>query len=59
MDMGLITTGDFANTSDIMNAPMNRQEMSMVLVRAMDALGEDTSAKVSKDRIPDYNKECN
>jgi hypothetical protein len=32
MDMGLIKTGDFANTPEIMNAPMNRQEMSMILV---------------------------
>lgn len=56
VDMGLINEYEFNSSADVMNKPMTRQEMAMVLVRAMDALGEDTSNKVPESRIPDYNK---
>ena len=54
VDMGLINEYEFNYSDDVMNKPMTRQEMAMVLVRAMEALGEDTSAKVPESRIPDF-----
>lgn len=51
---GLIKGSEFAIAPEVMNVPMTRQEMARVLVRAMGELGEDTSAKVSKNRIPDF-----
>ena len=39
-----------------MNQAMTRQEMAMVLVRAMGELGEDTTDKIASSRIPDFNK---
>ena len=56
VDKGLIYEHEFSSDGAIMNQSMTRQEMAMVLVRAMDALGEDTTDKISKNRIPDFNK---
>ena len=56
VDKGLIYEHEFSSDGAIMNQSMTRQEMAMVLVRAMDALGEDTTDKISKNRIPDYNQ---
>lgn len=53
---GLIKKAEFANKPEIMNQAMTRQEMAMVLVRAMGELGEDTTDKISKNRIPDFNE---
>ncbi|MBE6030351.1 MAG: S-layer homology domain-containing protein [Clostridiales bacterium] len=52
VDNGLIKTNEFSEAS--MKQPMNRQEMSMVVVRAMQAAGEDAPEMIDKDRIPDY-----
>lgn len=56
IDKGLIYEHEFSSDGAVMNQSMTRQEMAMVLVRAMDALGEDTTDKISKNRIPDFNK---
>jgi hypothetical protein len=53
---GLIKKAEFANKPEIMNQAMTRQEMAMVLVRAMGELGEDTTDKIASSRIPDFNK---
>ena len=46
VDKGLIYEHEFSSDGAIMNQSMTRQEMAMVLVRAMDALGEDTTDKI-------------
>ena len=52
---GLLNKSDFALSE--MGQPMTRQEMAMVLVRAMAETGENTDIQVVKDsRIPDYNQ---
>ena len=53
VDNGLVKESEFS--IEAMNKPMTRQEMAMVLVRAMDKLGEDKGILISTSRIPDYN----
>ena len=54
VDKGLIKESEFSMES--MNTPMTRQEMAMVLVRAMEQLGEENGTLISTSKIPDYNK---
>lgn len=54
VDNGLIKETEF--TMDSMDKPMTRQEMAMVLVRAMEQLGEKNGTLISTSKIPDYNK---
>ncbi|MGN1001422.1 MAG: S-layer homology domain-containing protein [Oscillospiraceae bacterium] len=53
VDKGLIKTNKFGLAS--MNDDMKREEMAIVLVRAMEAMGEDTASSVQNSDIPDYN----
>lgn len=53
VDNGLLKESEFS--IEAMNKPMTRQEMAMVLVRAMDKLGEDKGILISTSCIPDYN----
>ena len=61
IDKGLITKSEFENRAELLgnnpiNKPMSRQEMALVLVRAMEAKGEDTSDKISIPTIADFEK---
>ena len=55
VEKGLIKKSDFSMDISVMSAPMNREEMAYVLVRAMDILGESAGSTISNSRIPDYN----
>lgn len=54
IDKGILKTSEFA--MDDLNVPMTRQEMAMVLVRAMESKGEDWGTTIPNSRIPDYSK---
>lgn len=53
VDKGLIKESEFSIES--MDKPMTRQEMAMVLVRAMEQKGEENGTLISTSKIPDYN----
>ena len=53
IDKGLIKTTEFSET--VMNEDASRQEMALLLVRAMQILGMDTSEMADATAIPDYN----
>jgi hypothetical protein len=55
LNKGLITESEFAFTKEVLNAPMPRQEMALILTRACDQMGEGTGTLVSTSRISDYN----
>ena len=55
LNKGLITESEFAFTKEVLNAPMPRQEMALILTRACDQMGEGTGRLVSTSRISDYN----
>ena len=55
LNNGLITESEFAFTKEVLNAPMPRQEMALILTRACDQMGEGTGTLVSTSRISDYN----
>lgn len=54
VDNGLVKESEFS--IEAMNKPMTRQEMAMVLVRAMNEKGEEKGTLIAPSRIPDYNK---
>ena len=54
VDMGLIKTSEFSEAA--MNEGTSRQEMALMLVRAMEAMGIDTSKLIDSASIPDFNQ---
>jgi len=54
IDTGLIKTSEFSEAA--MNEGTSRQEMALMLVRAMDAMGIDTTEMVDTAVIPDFNQ---
>ncbi len=54
VDMGLIKTSEFSEAA--MNEGTSRQEMALMLVRAMEAMGIDTSILIDSASIPDFNQ---
>ena len=54
VDMGLIKTSEFSEAA--MNEGTSRQEMALMLVRAMEAMGIDTSNMIDSASIPDFNQ---
>ena len=54
IDTGLIKTSEFSEAA--MNEGTSRQEMALLLVRAMDAMGIDTTEMVDTAVIPDFNQ---
>ena len=52
VDMGLIKTSEFSEAA--MNEGTSRQEMALMLVRAMEAMNVDTTKMVDTAVIPDY-----
>ncbi|MBE7041278.1 MAG: S-layer homology domain-containing protein [Ruminococcaceae bacterium] len=55
VDNNLITENEYPFTSAVLNAPMPRQEMALILTRACEQMGESTGTLVSTSRISDYN----
>ena len=55
LNNGLISESEFAFTKEVLNAPMPRQEMALILTRACEQMGEGTGTLVSPSRISDYN----
>ena len=54
IDTGLIKTSEFSEAA--MNEGTSRQEMALMLVRAMEAMGIDTTEMVDTAVIPDFNQ---
>ena len=51
LEEGIIKDAEMAR--DIMNKPITRQEMSLILVRCLEQKGETATSLVPKERIPD------
>ena len=51
---GLINENEFKFDKSVLNAPMPREEMALILVRACEQNGEDTSNTVQTSRISDF-----
>ena len=54
VDNGLIFENEFKFDKSTLNAPMPREEMALILVRACEQMGEDTSGTVQTSRISDF-----
>lgn len=55
LNNGLITESEYHLVDSVLNAPIPRQEMALILTRACDQMGEGTGTLVSTTRIADYN----
>lgn len=55
LNKGLITETEYHLVDSVLNAPIPRQEMALILTRACEQKGEKTGTLVSTTRIADYN----
>ena len=57
IDAGLITPQQFACTPEVLNAPMTREDMAMVLVKIAEVNGENLEVRLGiENNISDYSK---
>lgn len=54
LNNGLITESEYHLVDSVLNAPIPRQEMALILTRACNQMGEGTGTLVSPARIADY-----
>lgn len=51
---GIISKADYALSEEVLNAPIPRQEMALILIHACFAMGESTSSSSRADKIADF-----